>query len=111
MGPVQSPMKTSIRWLLQVLVTCLIILIVGIFAWCLALYASNGSLHVCCGLLPTAKDEYLDNSGRVFQSLSWHFGNARRTWGETYGLKISRAYLSVQVTHVNPSISGEEANE
>ena len=104
-------MRTSIRWLVKALATGLIVLIAGIFAWCLALYVSNGSLHVSCGLLPTANDEYLDNSGHVFQKVSWHLGNARRTWGETYGLKVRRAYFSVAVTHVNPGVSAEEANE
>jgi len=104
-------MKTSIRWLVKVLAACLIVLIAGIFAWWVALYVSNGSLHLSCGLLPTAKDEYLDNSGRVLQSISWHLGNGRRTWGETYGLKLSRAYLTVQVTHLDPGVTEEEANE
>jgi hypothetical protein len=47
----------------------------------------------------------------VFQKGNWHFGNATRTWGETYGVKLNRFYLSLSVKHINPLVSRKEARE
>ena len=76
-----------------------------------ALYANHGSLEFRCGRLPAANDPYLDGTGRVFQTVSWHLGNATRTWGETYGVKIGRCYVSMGVTHINPLITVRAARE
>ena len=62
-------------------------------------------------MLPTSRDEFLDGSGRLFQEGSWHFGNALRTKGETYGVKFGRGYLTVEVTHVDSRYSKVEARE
>jgi hypothetical protein len=64
-----------------------------------------------CGLLPTANDSFLDGSGEAVQKCTWHLGNGRRTWGETYGVKIKRAYVTLQVMHRNPDVSESEARE
>ncbi len=76
-----------------------------------ALYANHGSLAFQLGRLPTANDQYLDGTGRVFQTGSWHLGNATRTWGETYGVKIGRCYVTMEVTHINPLVTAREARE
>jgi hypothetical protein len=89
----------------------LAMLIAGMVLWLLVLHHSHGSVSFRCGLLSTANDPYLDGSGRVFQQVSWHLGNATRTRGETYGLKIHRCYLSMQVTHLNPRVTPAEAGE
>ena len=77
----------------------------------LALVNSNTSLYLQGGVLSTATDDYLDGSGHVFQRGSWHLGNALRTRGETYGIKLNRYYLTLGVKHVNPRVSPKEANE
>jgi len=84
----------------------LVLLILGV-----ALYANHGSIGFWCGMSATASDEYLDGSNRMFQQGGWHLGNGTRTWGETYGLKVGRFYLTMGVTHTNPSITADEANE
>ena len=78
---------------------------------CSVLYRSHGSLGIRCGLLATASDPYLDGSHKLFQECSWHIGNATRIWGETYGLKLRRLYLSLEVRHTNPRITPDEARE
>ncbi len=75
------------------------------------LSASYSSLHPRCGLLPSRQDPFLDNSGRCFQKVSWHLGNARRTWGETYGFKLGRVYVTLGVKHINPRVTFKEADE
>ena len=76
-----------------------------------ALYANHGSLAFQWGRLPTSNDPYLDGTGRVFQTGSWHLGNATRTRGETYGVKIGRCYVTLGVTHINPLVTAREAHE
>jgi hypothetical protein len=71
----------------------------------------NGSLSLWYGVLPSPKDQYLDGSGRMFQKGSWHLGNATRTWGETYGIKFDRFYLTLSVKHINSSVSEKDAHE
>lgn len=78
---------------------------------CSVLYRSHGSLGIRCGLLATASDPYLDGYRKLFQECSWHIGNATRTWGETYGLKLRRLYVSLEVRHCNPLITPDEAGE
>ena len=70
-----------------------------------------GSLSIWGGTLPSAKSDYLDGTGHMFQRGGWHLGNALRTRGETYGIKMHRFYLTVCVKHVDPRVSPEEANE
>jgi hypothetical protein len=86
---------------------------VGFFAlWDRPGCVSHVSFH--CGLLTPANDpfgQFLDGSGRVFQQGSWHKGNATRTWGETYGIKLRRFCLTMQVTHINPRVTPVEARE
>ncbi len=79
--------------------------------FCVRLYANQGSISVRCGMLATANEPYLDNPNRLFQKVSWHLGIGTRTWGETYGIKVRRVYLSVQVTHTNPRLTPSEAGE
>jgi len=79
--------------------------------WCSVLYPNHSSLGIRCGLLATANDPYLDGSRKPFQKCSWHIGNATRTWGETYGLKLRRLYVSLEVRHCNPRITPDEARE
>jgi len=75
------------------------------------LHGTHTSLSVHCGLLPTENDSFLDGSGQPVQKCTWHLGNARRTWGETYGVKVKRVYVSLQVRHTNPDVSESEARE
>lgn len=78
---------------------------------CLVLLDSNHcSLAFRCGLLPR-NDSYLDGTGRVFQKCTWHLGNATRTWGETYGIKVFRLYFSLGVKHTNPQVTLKDAHE
>jgi len=71
----------------------------GIFilATCLIMAFARGSLSLHFGLLPTSSDSFLDGSGRVYQTIDWH--TAEGEHGRTYGLKLSRAYASVQISH------------
>lgn len=75
------------------------------------LHANNLSLSVWGGLLANSKSEFLDGTNHFFQKGTWHIGNARRTWGETYGIKLGRAGLALSVQHTNPLVTPEEANE
>jgi hypothetical protein len=75
------------------------------------LYAHHGSLSLNCGLLPTTKDLFLDGSGKTVQTASWHLGDGTRTWGETYGIKINRAFVTLQISHLNPLRSPKAARE
>jgi hypothetical protein len=77
--------------------------------FCVPLYANHGSISFRCGTLATASEPYLDNSNRFFQRCSWHLGIGTRTWGETCGIKVRRAYVSVYVTPTNPRLSPSEA--
>ena len=86
-------------------------LVSTVAGWCVVLYANHGSLYFRCGLLPTANDEYLDGSHRTFQQCTWHLGNSTRTWGATYGFKVCRGYVSMEVKHVNPKRTAEEEGE
>jgi hypothetical protein len=83
----------------------------GALVWCAVLYHSHGSLRFRGGLLATASDPYLDGSRKLFQICSWHLGNGTRTWGKTYGVKVNRLYLSMEVRHTNTRISADEARE
>lgn len=78
---------------------------------CSVFYHNHGSLGIRCGLLAITSDPCLDGSRKLFQKCSWHLGNATRTWGETYGLKLRRLYLSLEVRHTNPRITPDEATE
>src|ERR1051325_2392543 len=90
------------RWVIPVLV---IVIVAG------GLRGTQTSLGFNCGLLPTANDSFVDGSCEALQKCSWHLGNGRRTWGETYGVKVKRAYVSLQVMHRNPDVSESEARE
>lgn len=79
--------------------------------FCVPLHANHGSISFRCGMLATPNDPYLDNSNRLFQQCSWHLGIGTRTWGETYGIKMRRVYVSMGVRHTNPSITPSEAGE
>ena len=99
----------DMNWLLKRstwVITLLVIMIVAV-----VLRATYTSLGLNCGLLPTENDSFLDGSGEALQKCSWHLGNGRRTWGETYGVKVKRAYVSLQVMHRNPDVSESEARE
>jgi hypothetical protein len=89
-------------WVITVL---MIVIVAGV------LRGTHTSFGFHCGLLPTANDLFLDGSGEALQKCSWHLGNGRRTWGETYGVKVKRAYVSLQVMHRNPDVSESEARE
>ena len=77
----------------------------------LASVNSNTSFYLDAGVLASSTDEYLDGTGHVFQRGSWHLGNALRTRGLTYGIKLNRHYLTFCVKHINPRVSPKEANE
>jgi hypothetical protein len=89
----------------------LAVAIVVMAAWCVVLFGNHGPLHLWGGILAKATDQYLDGSGRAFQQCSWHLGNGTRTWGETYGFKVGRFYVSMSVNHVNPRLTPTEARE
>lgn len=80
-------------------------------ACCVVLFGNDGPLHLWEGILAHASDQYLDGSGRAFQKGSWHLGNGTRTWGETYGFKVGRFYMSMSVKHVNTTVTPTEARE
>lgn len=86
-------------------------LTVAVVVFCVSLYANHGSISFRCGMLATASEPYLDNSNRLFQQCSWHLGIGTRTWGETYGIKVRRVYVSMYVTHINPFLTPGEAGE
>lgn len=88
-----------------------ITLTLAILVAALAMHRNQVSLQVHCGLLSKGDLFFLDGSGHTFQKCTWHTGNGRRTWGETFGLKVKRAYASAQVTHTNPAVSKPEADE
>jgi hypothetical protein len=92
-------------------ISCSVLAVVGITAWCVLFLGNHGPLSLWCGRLSSANDPYLDGSGDVFQKGNWHFCNATRTWGETYGVKLNRFYLSLSVKHINPLVSPKEARE
>jgi hypothetical protein len=73
--------------------------------------SDHSSVIFRCGLLGRANDPYLDGSGRTFQRCTWHLGVGTRTWGETYGFKVRRVYVSMQVKHINPRLTAREARE
>ena len=87
------------------------LLLLGVALWVFALYTRQGSIFFHFGMLPTSKDEFLDGSGRTFQQGSWHFGNALRTWGETYDAKFGPGYLTLEVTHIASRYTKAEAKE
>jgi len=98
--------------LFQKPLACLLALVIaGVAVWRSLHYGDHGSFGFRCGLLAAANDPYLDGSGKVFQKGSWHLGNGTRTWGETYGLKVHRLYVSMKVGHTNPRITPREARE
>jgi hypothetical protein len=73
--------------------------------------ANHASISFGCGILATANDLYLDGSHNCFQQGSYHLGKGTRTWGEVYGIKVWRVYLSLGVKHTDPSVTPEEAEE
>jgi hypothetical protein len=83
--------------------------LIGVIA--AVLYFQQGSVSFRVGMLSTSRGQFLDGSGRMLQEVSWHMGNGLRTWGETYGLKFGRGYVTVQVTHIDPSWTKAEARE
>jgi hypothetical protein len=93
------------------MVCALAVAITGMALCCSQLYAKHGSVAFRCGILATANDQYLDNSGRMFQECSWHLGIGTRTWGETYGLKVRRVYVTMEIKHINPRLTPSEARE
>jgi hypothetical protein len=99
------------RLFLKVMACALTVAVTGVVVLCGLLYVKHGSIAFRCGMLATAHDPYLDGSGRMIQECSWHLGNGTRTWGETYGFKVRRAYLSVEVKHLNPHLTRKEAKE
>ena len=48
------------------------------------------------------QDCFLDCSRSIFQSVSWHIGDATKCWGDTYGLKVGKLFWSVSVMHGRP---------
>jgi len=95
-----------------VILACLLaVAMSGTLIWCGVLYHDHGCLGFRGGLLATYSDPYLDGSGKPFQRCSWHLGNGTRTWGETYGVKLGRLFLSMEVRHTNPRIIPDEAGE
>ena len=82
---------------------CLLALaIAAVAVWCSLLYINHGSFGFRCGLLDAANEPYLDGSGKAFQKGSWHLGNGTHIRGETYGFKVHRLYVSMEVGHTNP---------
>ena len=95
----------------KILAGLLILEVIGVAVWFLAIREGHPFISLHCGLLPASNHMYLDGSGHVFQNVSWHLGNGTRTTGETYGIKLMRGYFSVQVRHVNPRVSADEAGD
>ncbi len=89
----------------------LILSLLGVTACLVVLNANHILLAFRCGVLAKTSDEYLGGTGRIFQQISWHVGNATRTWGETYGVKLGRVYVSAEVRHLNPLVKPEDAGE
>ena len=102
---------TMKRLILQFMLWALAVAATGVMVWCVHLYANHGSVSFRCGLLGTTNDPYLDGSGRIFQRGTWHHGIGTRTWGETYGIKVCRIYVSMGVKHVNLRLTPREAGE
>ncbi len=71
------------RRVLNIAVSGLVMLLAGWVLWLLVVRDSRSSVSFRCGVLSKANDPYLDGSGHVLQRVSWHLGNATRTWGET----------------------------
>jgi hypothetical protein len=87
-------------------------IVIAMIATCVGLLLTRRvSFSVHAGLLPTANDPFLDGSNRSLQTATWHLGNGTRTWGETVGLKLRRAYLTVQIKHTNPTVSVIDAHD
>ena len=94
-----------------IMASSMVLALSGTLVWWAVFHHSPGSLRLRGGLLATASDPYLDGPRKLFQQCSWHLGNGTRTWGKTYGAKMNRLYLSVEVRHTNPYISADEARE
>lgn len=99
------------RLFLLIMLYALAVAVTGMGVWCVQLYAHHGSVSFRYVLLGTGNEQYLDGSGRTFQRCAWHLGVGTRTWGETYGVKVVRACVSVEVTHLNPRLTPREARE
>jgi hypothetical protein len=99
------------RLLLQLGISALAVAVAVVLAWGVRVYANHGSVSFRCGMLATANEQYLDDSNALFQRCSWHLGKGTRTWGETYGIKVWRVYVSLGVQHIDPSITPSEAEE
>jgi hypothetical protein len=107
-----APLCAGMKRLFQEPLACLLALaIAGAAVWCSLLYGNHGSLGFRCGLLAAGNDPYLDGSGKVFQKCSSHLGNGTHTWGETYGFKVRRLYVSMEIGHTNPRVTPREARE
>jgi hypothetical protein len=88
-----------------VITVLVIVIVVGV------LRGTHTSFGFNCSMLPTGNDSFLDGSGEALQKCTWHLGNGRRTCGETYGVKVKRAYVRLQVKHTNPDVSESETRE
>jgi hypothetical protein len=89
---------------------CLLAIALGLSCWS-TLSTNNLSLYLWWGMLSSSKEQFLDSSNHFFRRGSYHLGNARRTWGETCGLKIGRCCVALAVQHTNPLVTPQEANE
>jgi hypothetical protein len=98
------------RKLLHILAAMLGVLVTVVVVWVGVLYANHGSLSFHRGSL-AAHQQFLDGSGDMLQRCTWHLGNGTRTWGETYGVKIFGGYVTVEVTHINPQVTPQQARE
>ena len=99
------------RLFVQLMLCALAVAVTGMAVWCVQPYANHNSDNFRCGLLGRANDPYLDGSGRTFQRCTWHIGIGTRTWGETYGFKVHRIYVSMEVKHTNLRLTPKEARE
>jgi hypothetical protein len=81
--------------ILPILAGALAALVIAVALWCVVLYANQGSLGLYAGRLRSSKSQYLDNSGHVFQSSSYHLGIGTHLWAEAYGIKLGRYYLTL----------------
>ena len=88
----------------------LLLLFMGITLWTVILYTNHGSVRLGCGTLSPGQT-FLDGSRGLVQRTSWHMGNGLRTWGTTYGITFARAYVVIQITHVNLHWTPTEAGE
>jgi hypothetical protein len=99
------------RRFLESMLCALAVAVTGMAVWCVQPCANRSSVRFRCGLLGRVNNPYLDGSDRTFQRCTWHLGIGTRTWGETYGVKVRRIYVSMEVKHVNLRLTPKEARE